>query len=165
MTTAPAPLLLGRSALRGHKRRFFGTFLAVLLGVAFLSGTLVMGDTLRGSFDTMFGDATRGTAAVVRSADVVTVPGAGQGTRSPVSTSLAAAVEKVPGVAAAEPAVQGEGRLIGKDGKVVERRPGPALARRQLDHRSAAQRLSTRRGSRPGGGRPGRDQPGRGQGR
>ncbi|MFH8572033.1 ABC transporter permease [Streptomyces sp. NPDC017993] len=125
MTTPPVPLLLGRSALRGHKRRFFGTFLAVLLGVAFLSGTLVMGDTLRGSFDTMFGDATRGTAAVVRSADVVTVPGAGQGSRSPVSTSLAAAVEKVPGVAAAEPAIQGEGRLVGKDGKVVGAGQGP----------------------------------------
>ena len=30
-----------------HKRRLFGTFLAVFLGVAFLAGTLVLGDTLR----------------------------------------------------------------------------------------------------------------------
>ncbi|MEU9117302.1 FtsX-like permease family protein [Streptomyces sp. NPDC048483] len=125
MTGLPAPLSLAGSALRAHKRRFAGTFFAVLLGVAFLSGTLVMGDTLRASFDTMFGNATRGTAAVVRSADVVTAPGAGQGTRQPVSTSLVTAVEKVPGVAAAVPAIQGEARLTGKNGKVVGAAQGP----------------------------------------
>ncbi len=40
--------------LRGlwsHKRRLAGTFLAVLLGVAFLAGTLVLGDTLRANFE------------------------------------------------------------------------------------------------------------------
>ncbi|MFG2830343.1 FtsX-like permease family protein [Streptomyces sp. NPDC048434] len=121
----PTPVRLAGSALRTHKRRFAGTFIAVLLGVAFLGGTLVMGDTLRAGFDTMFGNATGGTAAVVRSADVVTVPGAGQGTRQPVSTSLVKTVEKVPGVAAAVPSIQGEGRLVGKNGKVVGASQGP----------------------------------------
>ena len=40
-----ASVRLSASALRAHKRRFAGTFLAVFLGVAFLAGTLVMGDT------------------------------------------------------------------------------------------------------------------------
>ena len=33
--------------LRAHKRRLVGAFLAVFLGVAFLSGTLVLGATRR----------------------------------------------------------------------------------------------------------------------
>lgn len=36
-----ASLRISVSSLRAHKRRFAGTFLAVLLGVAFLAGTLV----------------------------------------------------------------------------------------------------------------------------
>jgi putative ABC transport system permease protein len=48
-----ASVRLSVSSLRTHKRRFAGTFLAVFLGVAFLAGTLVMGDTLRAGFDTM----------------------------------------------------------------------------------------------------------------
>ncbi|MEU4106669.1 hypothetical protein AB0F16_40020, partial [Streptomyces tanashiensis] len=80
----PATLRLARSSLRAHRRRFLGTFAAVLLGVAFLTGTLVMGDTLRASFDSMFTGATRGTDAVVRSATTVTAAGEAQGTRGPV---------------------------------------------------------------------------------
>src|SRR5438046_9564057 len=54
--------------LLAHKRRMFGTFLAVFLGVAFLSGTLVLGDTLRGNCDNLFTEANAGTDAVVRHA-------------------------------------------------------------------------------------------------
>lgn len=94
---------ISMSSLRAHKRRFAGTFLAVFLGVAFLAGTLVMGDTLRASFDTMFGEATSGTDAVVRSADAITTPGESEGVRQPVPTDLVTTVEQVPGVAAAAP--------------------------------------------------------------
>ncbi|MDV9193005.1 ABC transporter substrate-binding protein, partial [Streptomyces sp. SR27] len=85
----PAALRLARSSLSAHRRRFLGTFAAVLLGVAFLTGTLVMGDTLRASFDSLFTGATRGTDAVVRSAVTVTAPGEAQGARGPVDAALA----------------------------------------------------------------------------
>ena len=49
--------------LLAHRRRFIGTFLASFLGVAFLAGTLVLGDTLQRNFDTMFTDANAGTDA------------------------------------------------------------------------------------------------------
>src|SRR3954467_257892 len=106
-----AALRLRVSSLRAHRRRFAGTFFAVFLGVAFLAGTLVMGDTLRAGFDAMFGDAARGTDAVVRGADALTTPGASQGVRRPVGTDLVGAVEKVPGVAAAAPDIEGAGQL------------------------------------------------------
>ncbi|MFG3346241.1 ABC transporter permease [Streptomyces sp. NPDC048018] len=121
-------LRLGLASLRAHRRRFLGTFAAVLLGVAFLTGTLVMGDTLRGSFDTLFGNANSGTDAVVRSTSVVTVAGEGQGTRSPVDAALAERLGKVPGVAAAVPRIEGAGQLVGADGRPVGGKGPPTLA-------------------------------------
>ncbi|MFE5296196.1 FtsX-like permease family protein [Streptomyces sp. NPDC056632] len=121
-------LRLGLASLRAHRRRFLGTFAAVLLGVGFLTGTLVMGDTLRGSFDTLFGNANSGTDAVVRSTSVVTVAGEGQGTRSPVAAALAERLAKVPGVAAAVPRVEGAGQLVGADGRPIGGKGPPTLA-------------------------------------
>lgn len=123
-----ASVRLSMSSLRAHKRRFAGTFLAVFLGVAFLAGTLVMGDTLRANFDTMFGDATSGTDAVVRSADAITTPGESQGVRQPVSTSLAKTITQVPGVAAAAPSIQGAGQLVGANGEAIGGKGPPTLA-------------------------------------
>ncbi|UYQ60726.1 ABC transporter permease [Streptomyces peucetius] len=128
MTGNSASLRLSVNALRAHKRRFAGTFTAVLLGVAFLTGTLVMGDTLRASFDSLFAGATGGTDAVVRSSTVVTVSGDAQGTRQPVRTDLVARIEKIPGVAAAEPNIQGAGQLIGTDGEPIGGQGPPTLA-------------------------------------
>ncbi|WP_405807078.1 ABC transporter permease [Streptomyces sp. NBC_01187] len=118
--SARTALRLSLASLRTHKRRFAGTFSAVLLGVAFLVGTLVMGDTLRAGFDSMFGNATSGTDAVVRSDSVITTSDDAMGTRNPlrVRDSLAA-VRKTPGVAAAEPSIEGAGQLIGSDGEPV----------------------------------------------
>ncbi|MFF4503618.1 ABC transporter permease [Streptomyces sp. NPDC001401] len=123
-----AAVRLSVSSLRAHKRRFAGTFLAVFLGVAFLAGTLVMGDTLRASFDSMFGNATSGTDAVVRGADAITTPGESQGVRRPVDTALVNTLEQVPGVAAAAPDIEGAGQLVGKNGKPIGGQGPPTLA-------------------------------------
>lgn len=123
-----ASFRLSLSSLRAHRRRFAGTFLAVFLGVAFLAGTLVMGDTLRANFDSMFGNATAGTDAVVRGADSITTPGESQGVRRPVDTGLVRTVEAVPGVAAAAPDIQGAGQLVGSDGKPIGGQGPPTLA-------------------------------------
>ncbi|MCD9875035.1 ABC transporter permease [Streptomyces guryensis] len=123
-----AAVRLSVSSLRAHKRRFAGTFLAVFLGVAFLTGTLVMGDTLRASFDSMFGNATSGTGAVVRGADAITTPGESQGVRQPVDTALVNTLQQVPGVAAAAPDIEGAGQLVGKNGKPIGGKGPPTLA-------------------------------------
>ncbi|MEU9130977.1 FtsX-like permease family protein [Kitasatospora sp. NPDC048540] len=119
---------LALRSLRAHRRRLAGTFLAVLLGVAFLAGTMVLGDTLRANFDTLFADANRGTDAVVRSADVLDAPNTPGGVRAPVDAALADRLRAVPGVAAAEPSVQGSGQLVGKDGRPVGGQGPPTLA-------------------------------------
>src|ERR671923_272334 len=45
------------ATLRGNLRRLVGTSFAVCLGVAFLAGTLVLSDTLRANFDSLFEQA------------------------------------------------------------------------------------------------------------
>ncbi|WP_435222496.1 ABC transporter permease [Streptomyces sp. Tue6028] len=138
-----AALRISVSSLRAHKRRFAGTFFAVFLGVAFLAGTLVMGDTLRAGFDSMFGNAAAGTDAVVRSADTITTPGESQGVRRPVDTALVKTVERTPGVAAAAPDIQGAGQLVGSDGEPVGGQGPPTLAGNWIaDPRLNAYRLA-----------------------
>jgi putative ABC transport system permease protein len=123
-----ATLRMGLRSARAHRRRLFGTALAVVLGVAFLTGTMVLGDTLRANFDTLFADANAGTGAVVRSADVLDAEGVPGGVRAPVDAGLADRLRTVPGVSAAEPSVQGAGQLVGHDGKPVGGQGPPTLA-------------------------------------
>src|SRR3546814_3881248 len=49
-----------------HKRRLVSTIVAILLGVAFMSGTLVLTDTLDRSFDEIFQTSSKGIDAEVR---------------------------------------------------------------------------------------------------
>ncbi|HEV2761132.1 MAG TPA: FtsX-like permease family protein, partial [Acidimicrobiales bacterium] len=118
-------------AARAHRRRLLGTCLAVFLGIAFLSGTLVLGDTLRANFDTLFADANAGTDAIVRSASAIEADG-GRGPdldgRTLIPSALADRLRSVPGVAASEPSIEGYGQLIGTDGKAIGGNGPPRLA-------------------------------------
>jgi putative ABC transport system permease protein len=97
-----------------HKRRLIGTSLAVLLGVAFLSGTLVLGDSLRAGFDDVFTEANAGTDAVVRG---TTDLGAEQfGRRGPVDEDMAGEIAAVAGVADVQPRVDAPAQIVGRDG-------------------------------------------------
>src|ERR671930_131969 len=111
-------LKVSLKGLWGHRRRLAGTLLAVLLGVAFLSGTLVLGDTLRANFETLFTSVTADTGAVVRSATKVDSSPASP--RAPIDASLAGRLRAAPGVAEVQPVVDGLGQIVGRDGKVIE---------------------------------------------
>ena len=101
-----------------RKRRLTGTFFAVCLGVAFLSGTLLLSDTLRANFSTLFTAADAHTDVVIRGATTISNDNR-QNTRNGVAASLLAAVQQQPGVAHAEPSVQGYGLLLGSNGKGI----------------------------------------------
>ena len=112
--------------LLARRRRLAGTFLAVFLGVSFLAGALVLGSTLARNFDSLFTDANAGTDAAVRSSiGKSSVDGTDRG---PIGASLLSRVRAVPGVAAAEPVVQGYGQLLGTDGKPIGGAGPPRLA-------------------------------------
>ena len=110
--------------MRAHGRRLLGTSFAVLLGVAFLTGTLVLGDTLRRNFDTLFTDVNAGTDVVVRNATDLGID-AGEGR---IPASLVDEVARVDGVETAEPVVTGFGQLLGADGEAVGGGGPPQLA-------------------------------------
>ncbi|MBB4662258.1 ABC transporter permease [Conexibacter arvalis] len=142
-----------RIALNGlwaHKRRLAGTFLSVFLGVAFLAGTLMLGDTLQRNFERLFGEVTAGTDAVVRSTTRID-DDAGPGQRAPIPASTLARVRAVDGVAAAEPSIEGRGTLIGADGRAVGRDGPPKLAGNWIaDPRLNPYRLAEGRAPRTG---------------
>jgi putative ABC transport system permease protein len=121
-------LKLSLNSIWGRKRRLLRTAVAVTVGVAFLSGTLVLGDTLTANFRDLFTDVSAGTDVVVRSATTV-APGAEiDGDRGLVDASLLDVVRAVPGVATAEAQVTGYGSLIGADGDAIGGNGPPRLA-------------------------------------
>ena len=126
-----------RVVLRGitsHKRRLIGTCAAVVLGVAFLAGTLVLSDTMRASFDTIFASANAGTDAIIHGSQTI-----GQGPASQtrnVPETLVPTVRAAPDVADAEPLIQGIGQLSGSDGKPVGGDGPPAFAGNWINNAS-----------------------------
>jgi putative ABC transport system permease protein len=102
--------------LLARKLRLALTALAIVLGVTFVTGTLVLTDTLNRTFDTLIGTAyqhinfqIRGTAAFNND-----TAGAANGTadRKPIPASLAAAVRRLPGVAYVDGSVSGYAQFV-----------------------------------------------------
>ena len=106
-------------SLWARKRRLASTALAVVLGVAFLTGTLVLGDTLSANFDRLFAEVSAGTDVVVRNGTVIQADAGPDEARGPIDQSLVDTVRGVDGVAAAEGQVVGYGALVGKNGDPV----------------------------------------------
>ncbi len=117
---------IGLKSLLAHKRRLIGTSLSVILGIAFLAGTMVLGDTLKATFDDLFSNVNKGTDAVVRSSTKLENQGFTQ--RPPIQSSLLAKVRGADGVAEAQPNISGYGVLVGKDGKQVTTNGPPLTA-------------------------------------
>jgi putative ABC transport system permease protein len=114
------------ASLRLHKRRLFGTALAVVMGVAFLSATLILGATTREGVKEIFTEANAGTDVVVRSEQrFETESGDQQGL---LAASLVDTVRAVDGVAAAEPEVAGFGQIVAADGDPIGGEGPPTLA-------------------------------------
>jgi putative ABC transport system permease protein len=103
--------------LLAHKFRLAATALAVMLGVAFMAGTLVLTDTIGRTFDELFGDVFKDTDAVVREKAAFSGEQGAGDQRGRVDASLVRTVAGVEGVALAEGTVQGYTRLVDKEGE------------------------------------------------
>ncbi len=102
--------------LLAAKRRLFATASAVLLGVAFMAGTLVLTDTIGKTVTDFFASLNAGTDAYVRGMAAASDLG---GQRPRVDAALVRTVAAVPGVRAAEGNVTGYAQLVDKQGKAV----------------------------------------------
>ena len=109
-----------RVTLRGllaHKLRLATTALAVMLGVAFMAGTLVLTSTIGATFDGLYADLNEGTDVQVRSAEVVQTDFGDQ--RGTLDDAVLGEVATVTGVSTASPDVTGYAQFVGKDGKAI----------------------------------------------
>src|SRR6266540_923789 len=106
-----------KSAL-AKKLRLFSTALSVMLGVAFLAGTLVFTDTIQRTFDNLFASVFENTDTYVRSATSVDLEMGGS-QRGRLPESVVATVRGVDGVADAQALVQGFAQLVDAHGKAI----------------------------------------------
>src|SRR6185295_2852587 len=114
-------LSVALKGLAARKVRASLTAIAIVLGVAMISGTYVLTDTINSGFDTIF------TQPYVN-ADVVN---SGNGTTvepPPLPESLLGKVQKLPGTAVAAGSVASNNvKLIGRNGKVIASGGAPTL--------------------------------------
>jgi len=118
-------------SLLARKLRLLLTASSVVLGVAFVAGTLMLGDTLNKTFDNLFVTAYSGTDVGVRGKaafDVsVTDGGDPAQSRPPVPASELAQIKAVDGVKEAEGDSSGFAQIVRPDGKVVDTSGAPTL--------------------------------------
>ena len=84
--------------LLGRKFRAVLTALAIVLGVAMVSGTYVLTDTISKAFDNIFSGSYRNTSAVISGRQIVKFSSSGNAT---IPASLLARVSRLPGVESA----------------------------------------------------------------
>ncbi len=88
-------------SLWSHKRRLVSTCLAVILGVAFMTGTFVLSATVNQVFDDLFGDLGENVDAIVRGDELFESQFTGT-QRALLPESVVAAAQAVDGVGEAE---------------------------------------------------------------
>ena len=103
--------------LAARKLRLLTTAFAVLLGVAFMAGTLVFTDTIRATYDTALAEANAGVDAYVRTPSEFDL---GYGEPGPrLDASLAETVGAVEGVDDVALRINGYAQVVGPDGTPV----------------------------------------------
>ena len=131
------------------------TTLAIVLGVAMVSGALTLTDTMRGGADGLTKAAYDGTDAVVTAKTAFKVDSSDWATRRPtVDASLLERVRSVPQVAAAVGDISDEAKIIARDGKPAG--DGPVLRRRASTRARRAPPRRPRSGSTTAAGPPAR---------
>src|SRR4051812_9431106 len=112
-----------RRGIFANKVRFALTGIAVVLGVAFISGTLVLTSTIGKSFDDLFANINKGTDAVVRGKEVLSGGiGSGDSQRPNIPQNLLSVVKQVPTVQDAQGNVdfgRSYAQVVDRDGNAI----------------------------------------------
>ncbi|HYY65248.1 MAG TPA: FtsX-like permease family protein [Gaiellaceae bacterium] len=118
-------------ALKGLAARKFRaslTALAVVLGVAMISGTYVLTDTINNGFDTIFTQSYKNADVVISGKSAFTNANGNQVEPPAFPESILTKVRKLSGVSVAAGAVQSsQVRLLKKNGKVISTGGAPPL--------------------------------------
>ena len=103
--------------LVGRKLRATLTAFAIVLGVAMVSGSFILTDTIGKSFDRIFSDSFENADVVISSKEATSSVGAAEAPAFP--ESVLAEVERLDSVAATLPSVEDRARLVGNDGDLI----------------------------------------------
>ena len=110
-------------ALKGlltRKLRTALTAVAIVLGVAMISGTYVLTDSIDSAFDQIFTDVRQGSNVVISGKSAFDLSDGSGVTEPTLDESLLGEVRELPGVGQAEGSVDSDSTsLIGKDGKAI----------------------------------------------
>jgi putative ABC transport system permease protein len=121
-----------RVALRGllgRKLRAVLTAVAIVLGVAMVSGTFVLTDTIKAAFGTVFTQAYKNSDAVITGKSAISNQTSSSGAVVPsLPAALLGRVQTLPGVAQASGSIGDQAQLVGHNGKVISRGGAPNLA-------------------------------------
>jgi putative ABC transport system permease protein len=111
------------SGLRARKLRLALTALAIVLGVTFVTGTLILGDTLNRTFNALIGTAYQHVSFQIRGDAVLndSTNAAVNSTadRKPIPQSIAATVRRLPQVAYVHGSVSGYAQFLARNGDAI----------------------------------------------
>lgn len=117
-------LRVALKSVLARKRRLFTTGLAIVISVAFISGTLVITALMNSTLDTLIGSSYDGVDAIVRSADAQESE-FGPPIRPTIPDATLELVRAAKGVRNAEGLVQGLPTIIDKNGDRIQDLAGP----------------------------------------
>jgi putative ABC transport system permease protein len=95
-----------------HRRRLMATVIAIVLGVGFMTGTLVLTDTIGRTFDRLFADANDGVDAYVRAESAIDADPLMGSTRPRLDLATEQRAAEIDGVRATAPQIQGYAEIV-----------------------------------------------------
>jgi ABC-type antimicrobial peptide transport system permease subunit len=107
------------AGLMGRKLRTVLTAVAIVLGVAMVTGTFILTDSIKGAFDGIFSTIYSGTDATVTGKAAFDLSNQSSTTEPPFDESLLGQIRDLPDVADAVGGVGGIANLVGSNGKVI----------------------------------------------
>jgi putative ABC transport system permease protein len=114
------------ASLRAHRLRLVLTAMSIVLGVAFVTGTLIFTDTLHNTFDQLFRGVYGKISVQVRQPSPVNDQ-FGNKAFVPMAESILPHVANLPGVAASEGTVTGFAQLVDKHNKAITTTGAPTI--------------------------------------
>jgi putative ABC transport system permease protein len=114
--------------LAGRKLRAALTAVAIVLGVAMISGTYILTDTIKSAFGTVFTTVYKHTDGIITGKSAVGEESGENAAPPSFPESLLARVRTLPAVTEAQGAVSDHAQLVGRNGKVIATGGAPGLA-------------------------------------
>jgi putative ABC transport system permease protein len=136
----------------GRKLRTVLTALAIVLGVAMVTGTFILTDSINQAFSGIFTTVYSGTDATITGKSAFDLSGNNGTTAPPFRQSLLGEVRRLPDVQDAVGGVGGDAQLIGKNGKAIVFGGAPNLGFSVDSTRPALNSLTLVQGSWPHAG-------------